>query len=606
MKPIEALSELEFAQFFKAVREKILEDPLKNFVKAPKLINFQPSPGQNVVLKNVFGQPLDALTKYPVNIETVDGKGDFALDIGYMTEIELYELFTNGLKYDFSGKKYNRVNLLCGRRAGKSTLASILALYSSVKVNWKPFLTKTPVATIAILSHSVDFSQEILDILKNMVEDSPVLTRLIDTQKKNTQSTFHLKIPFLKDDESIEYSRVAIKVGAASKKTTRGKAVCTLLADEACWWALNEDAAESDVEIFRAIRPALMQFGEHGTIIKLSSPAIKQGVMYEEWMRRAELTDFIQLKAPSWMMNSILPQEEFVKEFKLDPDAFNTEIRANFVDSISNFISPEFVDMCVVKGVTFQLPSDDKKTQYKAAIDAAFKGDRFAFAVTGYNESRVTTYVVKYWEGSKKSPVQASEVAQYIRTVCKEYGINEVVADQYSFQPLRELFSLFGVALVENTFTITYKRKIYFALKRLIHSNQIDLLDIPLLAKEIKELKVEQTQTGMIRIGHPTGGTDDLSDALAVAAYHSLEAAGAVKIENGQIILSNDYGVRVDHVGRTFSAPPVELLHNYAGFAGVSDNSTEWVKHPDTGKLVHISTLETDDFNTESGASFLF
>ncbi len=608
-KPIKDMDELEFAQYFASIRSKILTDPIAYFIRAKGLINFKPTPAQNVALKCIFGQKLDAETKHMVYQETVDEFGAFDLDQIFYSEAELYKLMT-GFDYDSDGatKAANRINLIVGRRGGKTTLAAIVAIYSTIKVNWRPYLTKTPVATVLVLSHSVDLSEEILDMLKQLVEGSEILNRLRNFRKKNTTKIFHLRVPFLKDNDEIEYSNVRIKVGAASKKTTRGSAVCTLLCDEIAYWNLSEESAEPDSEILRAARMSLLQFKEHGTIIKMSSPGIKQGVLYDEWMKREDLRqDYIQFKAPSWVWNTILGVNEFKAEHRLDPDGFDTELRANFVDSISNFILPEFVDMCVTKGVKFNLPADDRHTIYSAAIDAAFKGDRFAFAVVGYNEKRVTMYALKYWEGTKKKPVQIHEVATYIRTVCKQYGLNEIAGDQYSFQPLRELFLQYGINLVENTFTLPYKRKIYFGMKRLIHNQQFDLLDEPLLHKEIKELVVEQTSSGQIRIGHPQGGSDDLSDATAVAAFRVMEKAGVVQVQYGEVAMLNDYGVRTDATGKAFTAPPVELLSNFQGFQGVVDNSKEWMKDPETGKWVRVSEYEEEhNLNPNDSGNFIF
>lgn len=596
-KAIRDMNDLEFAKYFATVREKVLTDPIRYFIRSEGLINFDPTPAQNVALKCIFGQDLDSVTKHMVWQETVDEFGVFDLEQISYTEVELYKLMT-GFDYQEDGvfKARNRINLIVGRRGGKTTLAAIVAIYSTIKVNWKPYLTKTPVATVLVLSHSVDLSEEILDILKQLVEGSELLNRLRNLKKKNTTKIFHLKVPFVKEDgETIEWSNVRVKVGAASKKTTRGSAVCTLLCDEIAFWNLSEESAEPDTEILRAARMSLLQFGEHGTIIKMSSPGIKQGVLYDEWMKREDIKDdYIQFKAPSWVWNTILPKEEFKKEWRLDPDGFDTELRANFVDSISNFILPEFVDLCVTRGVSFQPPADDRHTIYSAAIDAAFKGDRFAFSVVGYNEKRVTQYVLKYWEGTKKKPVQIHEVATYIRTICRQYGLNEIAGDQYSFQPLRELFLQYGINLVENTFTLPYKRKIYFGLKRLVHNQQMDLLDVPLLSKEIKELVVEQTASGQIRIGHPQGGSDDLADATAVATFRVMEKAGVVQVQYGEVVMGNDYGIRTDAQGRAFTAPPVELLHNYQGFAGVIDNSKEWAKDPTTGKWRKLSEMEEE------------
>ncbi len=397
-----------------------------------------------------------------------------------------------------------------------TTLASMLALFCAIKTNWKPYLKKTPSATIAILSHSREFSDEVLDIIRLFVEESPVLSRLMDMSKKTTQSTFNMKVPFLvpakstKTGKKIQYSRVTIKVGAASKKTIRGKAICALLCDEIAYWNLEENSAEQDEAILRAARPALLQFQDQGLLIKLSSPGIKQGLLYNEYIRRHELPEsYLTLKAPSWVWNTILLEKEFREEYILDPTGFDAEFRANFVDAISNFIMPEYVDLCTIKGQSWVPPEGGTDIVYCAALDAAFKGDRFAFTLLGWDGTKVKQYVMKTWKGSRLKPVKAKEVAKYIRSICKEFGISRVHADQYSFQPLREIFEQYGVTLIENPFTNTFKKQIYFNLRKLIHNQGIDLLDHEIMSSEIKQLQVEQTTTGTIRIGHPPGGTDD-------------------------------------------------------------------------------------------------
>ena len=92
---------------------------------------------------------------------------------------------------------------------------------------------------------------------------------------------------------------------------------------------------ETDHKILKAVRPALKQFGDKALLIKLSSPGIKQGVLYNEhvsWKDGVLPNSYAVFKAPSWMMNSILPKKEFIEEWKLDPEGFDVEYRANFVD----------------------------------------------------------------------------------------------------------------------------------------------------------------------------------------------------------------------------------------------------------------------------------
>ena len=603
------LSDRDFAVYFNSLLELIKADPLNNFIRSKLFMNFQPSPAQTVALKIIFGQILDPITLFKVNMETRDENDVFCLEERYMTEVELYEYMTDS-KYDPDDINIkNNIDLIVGRRGGKSAISAMVSIYSTIKTNWKPYLKKTPSATVAILSHSKDFSDEILELIKTFIEDSPVLTRLIDKTKTLSKSTLNLKVPFIErtgERISIVNSRVTIKVGAASKKTTRGRAICVLLCDEIAHWNLEEKAAERDEDILRAVRPSLLQFGDQGMVLKLSNPGIKQGVLYNEYSRRHQLPkNFAVFKAPSWVWNDILESKDFAIEYQLDPEGFDWEYRANFVDSISNFISPEFVDLCVQKGIRFNPPeAKTKNIIYSAALDAAFKGDRFAFTLLGMDDSRIKQYISKTWQGSRQNPVKATEVASYIRNVLKEFKISRVSADQYAFQPLREIFDQFNITLEENVFTNTYKKKIYFNLKRLFHNQTIDILDDSILIGEVKQLQVEQTATGIIRIGHPTGGKDDCADCLSIAAYNLTQKANTLGIAEGMIAGESPEEVAVDKNGRAFDAPSAQMLAEIYGIPYI-DNSGQFIKD-ESGKIRRRTEEDDDDEGNDGGAECIF
>lgn len=600
---LEKLNNKQFAQMWQGIAKKINEDPIKNFVRAKGFMNFSPTPAQTVALKIIFKQELDSKTKHSVYQETQDENGKFDLEYKKVTETELYK--------DMTGRDYisvssvdddtyiNMINLIVGRRGGKTTLASILVCYSAVSTNWAPFLQKTPFCTILTLSHSREFSDEVVELIRSLIEASPILSRMVNKSKKNTASTINLKVPWLLDNGDIEYSRVQIKVGAASSKTTRGVAAAMVLCDEIGFWNLDENMKETDAKILKAVRPATKQFGRKAMIIKLSSPGIKQGVLYSEYIKWEEGTlpkNYVVFKAPSWCWNTILPKEEFIIEWELDPEGFDTEYRSSFVDSLSQFISAEFVDMAVIKGVSFQPPQiENKDIRYAAAIDAGYKKDHFTFSVVGHTGNRFTQFVSKGWAGSRKEPVKAKEVGKYIKTICKEFDIPVVAADQFSFQPLKELFEELGVVLEEHTFNPTFKKKIYFNLKKAIHSQQLDLVDNPRQTKEIKELVVEQGSSGIIKIGHPSGGSDDYADALAVAAYLSVKAVNN-SVHMQSEMANTSYGIRQDHNGNTFTAPSPDIIAmdgRYGEYSGISDNSSSYVRDPETGRLKRA--VDSDD-----------
>ncbi len=612
---IDKLSNKQFAQVFNNLIAKVKEDPLENFVKAPGFMDFTPTPPQEVIFKIVFQQKLDPITKKEVQIELTDDNGDFNMISTMMTETEIYEYMTERpyAAADLADVIINKINLICGRRAGKTTLSAILAIYCAISNNWKPYLKKHPFATVLILSHSREFSDEVLEVIRSFIEDSLILTRLINKSKRNTTSTLNLRTPWILPSKEIEWSRVQIKVGAASSKTTRGVAACAALCDEIAYWNLDENMKETDYKILKAVRPALKQFGKLALLIKLSSPGIKQGVLhgeYQDWKEGVLPASYTVFKAPSWMMNNILPKEEFIEEWKLDPDGFDTEYRANFADSLSNFIMPEFVDMAVMNGVQFNPPEDLKTAvTYKAAIDAAFKNDAFTFSIVGIVDGRVKQFVSKGWKGSRQNPISAYDVAEYIKTVTKQYGLDTVAADQYAYQPLREIFDRYGVTLEEVTFTPTMKKKIYYNLKKLCHSQQIDLLDNPIQSKELKELLVEQTPSGNIKIGHPQAGSDDYADSLATASFLVTEAEGTDLVTFNTADNVRSYGISVDKQGIAFGAPSPDLLVQSGHLTeNVKDNvdSGRYIRDGVTGRLRIRTEEEMEEDEGDTGSQFSF
>ncbi len=604
---ISKLDSKQFAIIFDKIIERIKDDPIESFVKAQGFLDLEPTPAQEVIFKIVFGKFLDPITKKPVRMESRDN-GTISFPLVPMTEYEIYEFLTD-TPYDpkkISNIKINKINLICGRRSGKTLISAVIAIYCAISNNWKPFLKKTPFATVLIMSHSREFSDEVLEVIRTLIESSDILSALVNKQKKNTSSTMNLKIPWIVSGK-IEYSRVQIKVAAASSKTTRGVAACAILCDEIGFWGLDETMKESDFKIIKAVRPSMKQFRDLAMLIKLSSPAIRQGILYDEYKksRAGELPEsYAIFKAPSWVISppDVVPDSEFIEEYELDPDGFDTEYRSNFTDSLSNFIVPEYIDMAVLKGVTF-LPPEPDGGKYKAAIDSAFKGDAFTFSVTSYMNNRLKQYVSKGWKGTKQNPVNAHEVAEYIRNICKQFMIDTVGADQFSFQPLREIFERYGVTLEEYTFTASFKKKIFFNLKKLVHSQQTDLLDNEIQTKELKELVVEQSPTGNIKIGHPSGGSDDYATSLAISSYLATEdiAIGQFDFTAGS---TKDYGVSVDKDGKAFIAPSPDLLVQSGHLPeSVNDNSERFRVNPITRKLEKVEDAEDEP---DDGTNFVF
>lgn len=596
---ISKLSEEQFAVLFQAIRTRIKEDPIENFVKAAGFMDVAPSAAQEVILKIVFQKPLDSETKKPVQVEARDTNGDFDIIPSEMTEVEIYEYLTEK-PYDpkkLAEIRVNKIDLICGRRSGKNLIAAIISLFFGTTVDWTPYLSKTPRATVLLLSHTKEFAAEFLDVLRDLIQNSPVLTRLVDNEGRQTINAMNLKVPFITDGK-LTYSKVQIKVGAASSKTTRGLACCVVLFDECAFWGLEEGMKEADIKILRATKPALAQFGADGLLIKFSSPALKQGILYDDYQksRKGELPDsYCVFKGPTWLLNDFIPKAELIESWRFDSESFRVEFGSDFLDAVHSFISPEFVDSAILKGVKFLAPSAEPDTKYFAAIDAGFKNDSFVFTLVGVNENRITQYLQKVWKGTRAQPVVSNDVAAWIRQATLNFPLDEICADQYAFAPLREIFQHYGLVLAEKTFSITYKKKIYFNLKNLYHRNQIDTLDIEQQTQEIKALIVEQSANGTVRISHPPGGHDDCPSALAVACLVATEGQSTGRFEFSAMSTIETYDIKTDIHGVAFDAPSPEMLAVSGHLPMVNDNSALFGRDPADGRLKRYEEFLEED-----------
>ena len=115
---IEKLTEEQFDVLFCELHKQIMRDPIKNFVEAKGFINMKLTTGQRVLIKLVMGQELDSETKFSVFQEDL-GKEEFQLITTQMTEVELYEYYTEK-EYDFKSILTIRdISLIVGRRGGK-------------------------------------------------------------------------------------------------------------------------------------------------------------------------------------------------------------------------------------------------------------------------------------------------------------------------------------------------------------------------------------------------------------------------------------------------------------------------------------------------------
>jgi hypothetical protein len=217
-------------------------------------------------------------------------------------------------------------------------------------------------------------------------------------------------------------------------------------------------------------------------------------------------------------MNPAISRESLESEFLADPESARVEYGAEFAAGAGAFLNAVAIHGCVVKERRGLAPQPG--VRYYASADPAFAqgGDAFTFSIGHRAGDFNVVDVLEAWRG-KDGPLSSDYVLDEIAALAKQYGIHEVVSDQYSVVPLQDGLRRRGIDLRSQPLTMALKADIYGTLKRAINNNLVQLLDDPALISELVSLEMRQTPTGGPRIQAASGHRDDRATAIATLIH---------------------------------------------------------------------------------------
>jgi len=131
--------------------------------------------------------------------------------------------------------------VIAGRRAGKSRIAALLAVYVAAFRDHRPHLAPGEKATVAVIAADRQQARVVFRYICGLLDDVPMLRPLI---VRRTAHTVELR------------GRVVVEVLTASFRSTRGYSFAAVVADELAFWR-SEDSANPDTEVLAAVRPGL-------------------------------------------------------------------------------------------------------------------------------------------------------------------------------------------------------------------------------------------------------------------------------------------------------------------------------------------------------------
>jgi hypothetical protein len=409
------------------------------------------------------------------------------------------ELFRQCTGRSESRGPYNEVWMACGRRAGKSFMMALIAVFLAVFRDYRRYLAPGERATVMIIAADRKQARVVMRYIRGMLE-LPALKPLVE---RETADSFDL------------VNMVTIEVGTASYKTVRGYTLVAALLDEIKYWGSGDNSTNPDDEILNAIRPAMVTI-PGAMLICASNPHGKFGAMWKAFDRHYgnDASRTLVWKAPTRVMHPSIPQEIVDEAIADDPERARSEWLAEFRLDLAKFIDREIIEGLVARGRREEPPLPGR--DYVAFVDpSGGASDSFVLAIAyskdmpGDTGERVGVLACLREFHAPFAP--DSVVAEMCATL-HQYGLDRVTGDQYAKEWPPERFEVHGVTYEPSELC---KNDIYINALPLLMQGRVELLDNPRLIAQICGLERRTHRGGRDSIDHPqrAGCHDDCANA---------------------------------------------------------------------------------------------
>lgn len=398
-----------------------------------------------------------------------------------------------------------------GRRGGKSRAISILAAYVAALVDHRGVLAPGERGVLPILAASTDQAGAVFNFTTGIFDTVPHLGALVTGRNADTLS---LK------------TGVDIRVRPASFRTIRSITAVAAICDELAFWR-SDESVNPDEEILAALRPSLLT--SRGPLFCISSPHAKKGELWKSYRENFGPNGdprILVANAPSRVMNEMLPAKDVERAYARDAARARAEYGAQFRDDIEDFLSVADLDKVVSPGLG-EIPPASGTSYFGFCDPSGGKADSMTLAIAHQEgETVVLDLVVE-----KVPPLSPDAVTAEFAEILKAYRLSEVTGDRYGAAWVTERFQKNG---------ITYKAsdrsrsEIYQATLPLIMEGNIRLLDQKKMLSQFAALERRVNKGGKDSINHPTGGNDDVCNAVAGAI---VGAHGSKPMEWGESAL---------------------------------------------------------------------
>jgi hypothetical protein len=217
---------------------------------------------------------------------------------------------------------------------------------------------------------------------------------------------------------------------------------------------------------------------------------------------------------------------------------------------------------CVLDGV--QAPR--RGVRYVCTLDVGITNDA-CVAVVAHAERvsedpgasvRVVVDRIGRWRGSRRKPVNLSEVESWVEMACVEYHRAPLHADPYQAVGLLQRLKARGVRAEQFTFSAQSVGRVANALHLALRNRLLLLPDDEDLRGELGRVRLRETSPGAVRLGHDSDAHDDQAVAIGVACVvlqGTVAMVGSMHVPRGRLVAARP--AAVTPMGNTMPARPL-------------------------------------------------
>ena len=515
------------------------------FIESPSGLNITLYPVQRVLIKLIFGIPMDWEER----------------------EVPVYDQFCEKLLFTFKEREYiryvfekgriniptwedanplgyNEIDMIVGRRGGKSVVVAAVAAYKLYLLlshrdpqEYYGLVPGSPI-DLTMMAQDSKGSSRLYDQLKEDINRAPFFAPYIKSMT-GEEMTF-----ISESDRGKRELTPSIKAAAypCTTNAVRGPSSYFLALDEFAHY--RQQIGSTSDEMYSAAAPATMQFKGGGTrdglresmIFIITSPVNKIGkyyTLFRDALLEGPSSPVLAFQCSTAEMNPRSDTPFLKKEYKDNPEKFKAEYGGEFLDASETYVKGLTIDECVDqdRGNVTTLLSSMLGHNYFWGLDLGMKHDATALAVCHWEGGQnrawlVFDYIDRLMVGEDKykdvAELPLDDVLDWLKNTHSMLPCFQGVTDQYGGSLLVQLLTanqVTGIELLHLTSGVN--SQMYLTLKTLMENRQIKFPNVSKFILEMKFLEASFINKYQVVVKAPTekDAHDDMADAAALAAY---------------------------------------------------------------------------------------